>query len=205
MSIALLENRLPRVGTMKSSDAMYDATLQECLQRPFYLFARGKGRACRKEIWVFDIFVACASYALWSVCDTGAWFIIPIVASAICLIPQYALTVRRLHDLMLSGWWAMLPWGLSLGSYTVFFCWAVVTPDNGPYSYTVPMLALLGMTLGLLVKLVMMCFPSRHYKPTVDNGAVSLDLGYDNQPMLIKSTNHDHLRNEFEEVRGANE
>ncbi len=55
MAVALFENRPPRLAEMKGVEPMYDATFRECLQRSFHLFARGLGRLCRKEIWVFFI------------------------------------------------------------------------------------------------------------------------------------------------------
>lgn len=43
MTSALFSKRPRRVDVMKGYEPMYDATMQECLQRPFYLYARGKG------------------------------------------------------------------------------------------------------------------------------------------------------------------
>lgn len=166
MSTALFSKGPCRVEVMKGFDAMPDANLQECLQRPFYLFARGKGRACRKEIWVFAIFVTAITSILSHIYRTGDWTFIPGVVSLVLAVPQYALTVRRLHDLKLSGWLALIPWGLSFAA--VGFLLNGEMSKGGaatPSAYG----AVICMIAAVVTQLVVMCVPSRYKPPTANN------------------------------------
>lgn len=57
-----------------------------------------QGRASRSEFWWFYLFVFIVSC-------------IPLIglASFLLIIPHWAVTVRRLHDINRSGWWILLP------------------------------------------------------------------------------------------------
>lgn len=178
MSIALLENRLPRVGTMKSSDAMYDATLQECLQRPFYLFARGKGRACRKEIWMFSLFVWIINRGLSGLFGSGVGAILSGVFSLVCFVPQCALTVRRLHDVRLSGWLAVIPQGLSVVA-VILLSGLDKFDDPSP-------LTIIVLLVAVVSQLVIMCLPSRY--PQTAAMKENADMAYLGQEVPVDNS-----------------
>lgn len=176
MAIALFENRPRHVEEMKGFEPMYDATLRECLQRPFYLFARGRGRSCRKEIWVFSLFIAFINSCLTGICGRGSLAFIPLVFSLVMLVPQYALEVRRLHDLSLSGWLALVPYGL-MAIATVVIVGSGLSADGGGLdSASSSPLVIIPMLLAIVIQLVIMCVPSRHHRPSVNNRAIGAGM-----------------------------
>ncbi|MCX8644898.1 DUF805 domain-containing protein [Bifidobacterium sp. B4081] len=58
----------------------------------------GKGRSCRKEIWIFAAFIWVMSTAMTGLFSSGSLAVIPGLFSLAVLVPMYALMVRRLHD-----------------------------------------------------------------------------------------------------------
>ena len=69
-------------------------------------YADFKGRARRKEYWMFTLFNAIFSIVA-SLIDTAIFGGLPILAtllSLFVLIPGLAVCVRRLHDVGKSGW-----------------------------------------------------------------------------------------------------
>ncbi len=167
MAVALFENRPPRVAEMKGFEPMYDATFRECLQRPFYLFARGRGRSCRKEIWVFFIVLSIVEQGLSKVCGGGTWALIPLVFDLIMVVPEYALEVRRLHDLLLPGWLTLIPYGLMAIATIGLVKSRMLTIGGGPL-----LLAVVPLLVAIVIQLVIMCTPSRHRRLSFDNGAI---------------------------------
>lgn len=66
-------------------------------------FAVFGGRANRKEYWYFFLFQ--------SIVGLITFTFIPKAAAIFCLlflIPNLAVTARRLHDVGLSGWWSLV-------------------------------------------------------------------------------------------------
>ena len=173
MTSALFSKRPRRVDVMKGYEPMYDATMQECLQRPFYLYARGKGRSCRKEIWIFAAFIWVMSTAMTGLFSSGPLAVIPGLFSLAVLVPMYALTVRRLHDLALSGWLALVPYAL-----TVVAVGLIVGPMVSDAQKELDLSApsppgIIILLLAAVVQLAIMCVPSRRRHPHVDNGSLS--------------------------------
>ena len=172
MASALLSKRPPRVDVMKGYEPMYDATMQECLQRPFYLYARGKGRSCRKEIWVFAAFIWVLDTFLTRLFSSGLLAVIPGLFSLAVLVPMYALTVRRLHDLALSGWLALVPYvlevvgvGLIAGSMASDMLKGLDPSAPSP-------LGIIVLLLAVVVRLAIMCVPSRRRHPVAASGSL---------------------------------
>lgn len=79
----------------------------ECVTKKYCCF---DGRARRKEFWMFTLFNCLVSIVVCGVAQAfpGADFITAIYPLAICL-PQFGVSVRRLHDVGLSGWWVAAP------------------------------------------------------------------------------------------------
>lgn len=87
------------------------------------------GRARRKEYWSFVLFAligvvvaAATGFTLDSASMDGfptLTFALPALALAVLFIPGVALTVRRQHDIGLSGWFILLGLIPSLGSLIV--------------------------------------------------------------------------------------
>ena len=173
MASALLSKRPPRVDVMKGYEPMYDATMQECLQRPFYLYARGKGRSCRKEIWVFAVFIWVLDTFLTRLFSSGLLAVIPGLFSLAVLVPMYALTVRRLHDLALSGWLALVLYVLIVVGFGLVVGSMVSDTLEGLDPSAPSPLGIIILLLAVVVRLVIMCVPSRRRHPVVDNKSLS--------------------------------
>lgn len=86
-----------------------------CLGRRYFDF---RGRACRAEFWFFMLF--CVLLDIF-------FRLIPLefliyAVNVLLLVPSISVWVRRLHDLNLSGFWALIPIaatvsGLVLGAH----------------------------------------------------------------------------------------
>lgn len=71
-------------------------------------YAEFKGRARRKEFWMFFLFNLIISIALGAIgYMLGMEFIGSLYSLAI-FIPSLAVGARRLHDIGKSGWWQLL-------------------------------------------------------------------------------------------------
>lgn len=66
-----------------------------------------KGRARRKEYWGFTLFYALIFAILAAFAFTGIGVILFLVVFVVTLPPSISLTVRRLHDINLSGWFTL--------------------------------------------------------------------------------------------------
>ena len=66
-----------------------------------------KGRARRKEYWGFTLFYALIFAILGAFAFTGIGVILFLVVFVVTLPPSISLTVRRLHDIKLSGWFTL--------------------------------------------------------------------------------------------------
>ncbi|MCG7607001.1 MULTISPECIES: DUF805 domain-containing protein [Mycobacterium] len=95
---------------------LYGATFGQAVARFFHSYARFSGRASRSEYWwpqlafllallICGVFIAVAG-------DNGPLGGLALVIAGIimlgCVIPGWALLVRRLHDANLSGWMCLL-------------------------------------------------------------------------------------------------
>lgn len=116
---------------------------------PLYFF-KFKGRASRSEYWWFALFMF-----LVNISSSIFWLLPSAIASSLSLLLGLALlpaslgvTVRRLHDRNLSGWWLTVPFTLiaSLG----LFGHAVFTPLADLLSFGV-----------CLILLIILCMPSQ--------------------------------------------
>ena len=66
-----------------------------------------KGRARRKEYWGFTLFYALIFAILGAFAFTGIGVKLFLVVFVATLPPSISLTVRRLHDINLSGWFTL--------------------------------------------------------------------------------------------------
>jgi uncharacterized membrane protein YhaH (DUF805 family) len=78
----------------------------KCLKQ----FADFKGRARRKEYWMFKLFILIFILLLDLITVDGN---IPdffgTIFSLVMLIPEVAVSVRRVHDVGKSGWYLLIP------------------------------------------------------------------------------------------------
>ncbi|MDC7683808.1 DUF805 domain-containing protein [Asticcacaulis sp. BYS171W] len=149
--------------------------------RPFARYADFNGRARRAEFWLFGItqmlvyllfglilFMSVtsgkpATVVLGSLIAFGGMVLFMVG----CIIPNYAVTVRRLHDTGRSGWWILLYLPGILGSFST---WAAAiaymqssrtgAPDPTVFAHALQgsILTMVGW-VGQLVMLVFMLWP----------------------------------------------
>ncbi|NKE04767.1 DUF805 domain-containing protein [Mesobacillus selenatarsenatis] len=70
-------------------------------------YANFKGRARRKEYWLFNLFhilIMGTLYLAGSAMESLLLFVVILIYYFLTLIPYLSVTVRRLHDIGYSGW-----------------------------------------------------------------------------------------------------
>jgi uncharacterized membrane protein YhaH (DUF805 family) len=78
----------------------------------FRKYAVFSGRASRSEYWFFMLFQLLLLIGLMIVdglAFRGSAAVFTTLAWLILLLPGFAVTVRRLHDIDMSGWWILIP------------------------------------------------------------------------------------------------
>jgi uncharacterized membrane protein YhaH (DUF805 family) len=73
-------------------------------------YAGFKGRARRKEFWMFNLISLIISYSLIALVfvDPSLSFV-NIIYSLAVLVPSLAVAARRMHDVGKSGWFYLIP------------------------------------------------------------------------------------------------
>lgn len=101
----------------------FDEAISGCFKK----FATFKGRARRSEYWWFQLFCF-----LLSIVTCGIGYIV-------VLIPNIAVTVRRLHDVGRSGWWWGICFLMSLvyGTCFYFTIYQLMAGNEVPISLTI--------------------------------------------------------------------
>lgn len=93
-------------------------TFAEAIKRFFTNYANFRGRATRAEYWWAQLFIFMMLIALFILAavialgNVNYFFILlslPILFLIGTIVPQLSLTVRRFHDVRLSGWWFIGP------------------------------------------------------------------------------------------------
>jgi uncharacterized membrane protein YhaH (DUF805 family) len=83
----------------------------EAIATCFNRYATFSGRARRAEYWywiLFGVLVGIAASILDALIVGSGSEIISILSSLGLLLPNLAVTVRRLHDIDRSGWWLLI-------------------------------------------------------------------------------------------------
>ena len=90
-------------------------TFTESIQTVFQKYAVFEGRARRSEYWWFYLAYAVVTSVLSGLANsfqgTGLGTAVSVISGIIglaCLVPNIAVTTRRLHDTGKSGWWQLL-------------------------------------------------------------------------------------------------
>jgi uncharacterized membrane protein YhaH (DUF805 family) len=86
---------------------------QEAVQSGFSNYANFRGRACRSEFWWWQLFlvlggIVVAVLDLFANSDVLGGSPLATLFWLATIIPDLAVTVRRLHDTDSSGWWILL-------------------------------------------------------------------------------------------------
>ncbi len=91
----------------------FKTAVNTCLKEKYFVF---EGRASRSELWFFSLFFSLCMVGLWtlvillsSLLPSMATVLVVVsaLASLALVIPHYAVSARRLHDVNLSGWWQL--------------------------------------------------------------------------------------------------
>lgn len=88
----------------------------EAVKICFAKYATFEGRASRSEYWWFALFyflvmIVCGILAIpFADSEAGFLFVMAlmVIASLAMIVPIYAVTIRRLHDIGKSGWFILL-------------------------------------------------------------------------------------------------
>lgn len=86
---------------------------QQAVQSVFSNYANFRGRACRSEFWWFQLFlllggIVAALLDLFANTNLLGGSPLATLFWLATIIPDLAVTVRRLHDTDSSGWWILL-------------------------------------------------------------------------------------------------
>ena len=94
-----------------------------------------RGRSCRSEYWWWTLFVFIGAVVL-SVLDAliGTPSVFSLLFNLAVLLPGFAVSVRRLHDIDRSGWWLLIAIIPIIG-WIVLLIWALKRGDDGVNSY----------------------------------------------------------------------
>ena len=113
-------------------------------------YANFKGRARRKEYWMYTLIFTVLLIALMTIMfsvlsfsdetgiETGPSVYLTVILVIVFLfahfIPSIALTVRRLHDTGKSGWWYLIVLVPYLGNFVIFI-FTLIDGDRGDNKY----------------------------------------------------------------------
>ena len=126
----------------KPLDNQRKTFLSWCLL-PFKKYAEFSGRSRRKEYWTFVLFLGMVEILLLLIVETFFEELGELLALGLffgflgffigCLIPYFALSVRRLHDTSHSGWWLLIGF-VPFGGLYLFYLF-VSDSDPGENKY----------------------------------------------------------------------
>lgn len=99
----------------------------------FRQYADFKGRARRKQFWMFYLFYV-IFYVILGVIDFMlASFILSSIFVLASLIPFISITARRLHDTGRSGWWQLIALVPVIGAIVLIVFLAQDSRDENQY------------------------------------------------------------------------
>lgn len=150
-----------------------NVNLIEAVKQFYCKYATFTGRATRAEYWWVTLAFFIFSVVMSFLGRTGEW--ITNIVSLASIIPMFALIVRRLHDVNLSGWWLLGYYIASIAVWVWFFvilfahinisAVATATPDQ-VVSAILPLVGFLTLPILLsailgIAGIVVMCIPSK--------------------------------------------
>ena len=108
--------------------------MRDAITSAFKGYAQFSGRSSRPNFWYFTLFLIIA-YFVFGVLD-AALYPIGTVLQLSLMLPTYAVTTRRLHDVNRSGWWQLL-YLTGVGIFLVIY-WCVKPSDVSDNKYGPP-------------------------------------------------------------------
>ena len=103
----------------------YQTAILNCFKK----FADFKGRSARSEFWYFQLFCLLLSIFLHFISQNLA-----SLAMLIVMLPNLAVSVRRMHDIGRSGWWVCIVAVPIIGLF-LFLFWAIQDSDPETNQY----------------------------------------------------------------------
>ncbi|WP_377890120.1 DUF805 domain-containing protein [Alkalihalobacillus sp. R86527] len=93
-----------------------------------------KGRARRKEYWMFILFhvIICALLS-WIQVAADIGVILTSIYSLVIILPSLAVAVRRLHDTGKSGWWVLISFVPIVGAIILIVFLVLDSVDDNTY------------------------------------------------------------------------
>ena len=115
-------------------------SFMESIQTVFQKYAVFEGRARRSEYWWFILGYSVVNSILsglgqaFSGSAVGTIIsVISVIVALGCLVPNIAVTTRRLHDTGRSGWWQLLD--LTCIGAIVVLVWTIMDSQPGDNQY----------------------------------------------------------------------
>lgn len=107
---------VPKDHKMKITSILddYQHAVITCFKKAFNI----KGRAARPEYWYFQLCTTLVMLIMSTANET-----LSSIAFIILIVPLISVTIRRLHDINRSGWWALILLIPLVGSLVIFY-WA---------------------------------------------------------------------------------
>ena len=112
-------------GLEQATDNHYYTAILNCFKK----FADFKGRSARSEFWYFQLFCLLLSIFLHFISQNLA-----SLAMLIVMLPNLAVSVRRMHDIGRSGWWVCIVAVPIVGLF-LFLFWAIQDSDPEANQY----------------------------------------------------------------------
>ena len=119
------------------------------------------GRSTRKEYWSSWLFIQLTSiFLLIFALRARPLLLIFILFSILIIIPSFAVTVRRLHDVNKSGYWLIVPLPLIFISYLFLFLLSLFSPENQSEGLNFfQIISIVTYITGIFMASLWYCFP----------------------------------------------
>ncbi|WP_183122171.1 DUF805 domain-containing protein [Bifidobacterium sp. wkB338] len=141
----------------------YGIDFVNACKRFFVKYSVFSGRASRGEFWWAFLMIFLIDFAV-SIITSGSIFVGRILSFLVALglfIPNLAVSIRRLHDTNMSGFWILLPFvGELVGCIPLVFALAAIIDGNPGSSLSLLGLGVLIMIAGAVAGIVLLARPS---------------------------------------------
>ena len=161
-------------------------TFTQSIKTCFNKFIDFSGRASRSEYWWFFLFTLIVRILTGWIPGVG------FVVALVLLLPSLSVTVRRLHDTNRTGWWLLLPIGITLAAIILGVILSFVA---GPFlGVGIGVVGSIAGFVALLVFLIQAGDPyANQYGPDpLGQGAGAMGFGGTGNPYASPSSDADY-------------
>jgi len=117
-----------------SNESTREPAFLEAISSGFSKYAVFSGRALRSEYWYWSLFTVIANILAMLNDDPFTHFMVVLIL----VLPNIAVTARRLHDVGRSGWWQLI--ALTGVGVIPFYFWLCKRGDAGENRYGLPVI-----------------------------------------------------------------